>query len=68
MLGSIKIKSSASFAFTLFDGIGIHLGFRFDLLLENKEDLARIMVLEQGKPLSEAIGEVYSSIALPLYS
>ena len=30
----------------------------FDLMMEHKEDLARIMVLEQGKPLSEARGEI----------
>lgn len=30
----------------------------FDLMLDHKEDLARIMVLEQGKPLSEARGEI----------
>lgn len=30
----------------------------FDLMIENKNDLARIMVLEQGKPLSEALGEI----------
>jgi len=29
-----------------------------DLILENTEDLARIMTLEQGKPLSESRGEV----------
>ncbi|OGT90434.1 MAG: succinate-semialdehyde dehydrogenase (NADP(+)) [Gammaproteobacteria bacterium RIFOXYA12_FULL_61_12] len=29
-----------------------------DLILENAEDLARIMTLEQGKPLSESRGEV----------
>lgn len=29
-----------------------------DLVLEHKEDLARIMVLEQGKPISEARGEI----------
>ncbi|MDP2489527.1 NAD-dependent succinate-semialdehyde dehydrogenase [Vibrio splendidus] len=28
------------------------------LILENKEDLARIMTIEQGKPLAEATGEV----------
>ncbi|TMV58125.1 aldehyde dehydrogenase family protein, partial [Thioclava sp. BHET1] len=28
------------------------------LICENREDLARIMVLEQGKPLSEARGEI----------
>jgi aspartate-semialdehyde dehydrogenase len=30
----------------------------FELILENREDLAHIMVLEQGKPLSEARGEI----------
>lgn len=30
----------------------------FDLQIARKEDLARIMVLEQGKPLSEARGEI----------
>ncbi|SDR84402.1 NAD-dependent succinate-semialdehyde dehydrogenase [Pseudomonas oryzae] len=29
-----------------------------DLLLANKEDLARLMTLEQGKPLDEARGEI----------
>ncbi|KOO04573.1 NAD-dependent succinate-semialdehyde dehydrogenase [Vibrio nereis] len=30
----------------------------YQLLLENKQDLARLMTLEQGKPLAEAQGEV----------
>ncbi|MEM9632113.1 MAG: NAD-dependent succinate-semialdehyde dehydrogenase [Pseudomonadota bacterium] len=30
----------------------------FELILEHKEDLARIMTLEQGKPISEARGEI----------
>ncbi|WP_332700526.1 NAD-dependent succinate-semialdehyde dehydrogenase [Devosia sp.] len=30
----------------------------YDLILANKEDLARIMTLEQGKPLAEARGEI----------
>ena len=30
----------------------------FDLIMANKEDLARIMTLEQGKPLSESRGEI----------
>jgi aspartate-semialdehyde dehydrogenase len=30
----------------------------FELMIEHKDDLARIMVLEQGKPLSEARGEI----------
>ncbi|MCV5388885.1 aldehyde dehydrogenase family protein, partial [Escherichia coli] len=32
----------------------------FQLLLENKADLGRLMTLEQGKPLAEAQGEVLS--------
>ncbi|MGR9148122.1 NAD-dependent succinate-semialdehyde dehydrogenase [Rhizobium leguminosarum] len=30
----------------------------FDLMIANSEDLARIMTLEQGKPLAEARGEI----------
>ncbi|MFK8252758.1 NADP-dependent succinate-semialdehyde dehydrogenase [Ancylobacter terrae] len=30
----------------------------FDLVVANKEDLGRILTLEQGKPLAEAIGEI----------
>ncbi len=30
----------------------------FELILENQEDLAQLMTLEQGKPLAEAKGEV----------
>lgn len=30
----------------------------FDLMMENQEDLGRIMTLEQGKPLPEAKGEI----------
>ncbi|MGY0219074.1 NAD-dependent succinate-semialdehyde dehydrogenase [Endozoicomonadaceae bacterium StTr2] len=30
----------------------------FNLMIENQDDLARIMTLEQGKPLAEAKGEV----------
>lgn len=30
----------------------------FELIRDNREDLARIMTLEQGKPLSEARGEI----------
>ncbi|MBE1236134.1 NAD-dependent succinate-semialdehyde dehydrogenase [Phaeovibrio sulfidiphilus] len=30
----------------------------YDLILEAREDLARIMTAEQGKPLAEALGEV----------
>ena len=30
----------------------------FELMLEHQEDLARILTLEQGKPLSESRGEI----------
>ncbi len=30
----------------------------FDLIMENQEDLARLMTMEQGKPLAETRGEV----------
>jgi len=30
----------------------------FDLVMENQEDLARLMTAEQGKPLAEAMGEI----------
>jgi succinate-semialdehyde dehydrogenase/glutarate-semialdehyde dehydrogenase len=30
----------------------------FDLMMENQQDLARLMTLEQGKPLTESKGEV----------
>ena len=41
----------------------------FELQLEHKEDLARIMVLEQGKPISEARGEIdYGAAFVEFYS
>ena len=30
----------------------------YNLILENKEDLARIITLEQGKPIKESLGEI----------
>ena len=30
----------------------------YDLVMENQEDLARLMTAEQGKPLAEAMGEI----------
>lgn len=30
----------------------------FELMVDNKEDLGKILTLEQGKPLTEAIGEI----------
>ncbi|MBV7410846.1 NAD-dependent succinate-semialdehyde dehydrogenase [Maritimibacter sp. DP1N21-5] len=41
----------------------------FDLMLMHKEDLARIMVLEQGKPISEARGEIdYAASFVEFYA
>ncbi|KEP69053.1 succinate-semialdehyde dehydrogenase [Thioclava dalianensis] len=41
----------------------------FDLIIAAKEDLARIMVLEQGKPLSEALGEIdYAASFIEYYA
>jgi len=41
----------------------------FELLAEHKEDLARIMVAEQGKPLSEARGEIdYAASFVEFYA
>ncbi|MFD1159214.1 NAD-dependent succinate-semialdehyde dehydrogenase [Roseovarius aestuarii] len=41
----------------------------FELMLAHKEDLARIMVLEQGKPLSEARGEIdYAASFVEFYA
>ncbi|MDB6179329.1 NAD-dependent succinate-semialdehyde dehydrogenase [Paracoccus sp. Z330] len=40
-----------------------------DLILANKEDLARIMVAEQGKPISEARGEIdYAASFVQFYA
>ncbi|OCX61172.1 NAD-dependent succinate-semialdehyde dehydrogenase [Thioclava sp. SK-1] len=41
----------------------------YDLIVAAKEDLARIMVLEQGKPLSEARGEIdYAASFIEFYA
>lgn len=41
----------------------------FELMVAHREDLARIMVLEQGKPLSEARGEIdYAAAFLEFYA
>ncbi len=41
----------------------------FELMIENKEDLARIMTLEQGKPISEARGEIeYAASFVEFYA
>jgi aspartate-semialdehyde dehydrogenase len=41
----------------------------FDLVSDNREDLARIMTLEQGKPISEARGEIdYAASFIEFYA
>ena len=37
---------------------GVVLRKWFELMMENKEDLGKILTLEQGKPLAEAMGEI----------
>ena len=41
----------------------------FELILENKQDLALLMTLEQGKPISEALGEIeYAASFVEFYA
>jgi len=41
----------------------------YELMLENADDLAKIMTAEQGKPMSEALGEVrYAAAYLEWYA
>ena len=41
----------------------------FELIMQNRHDLARIMVAEQGKPLSEALGEIdYAASFVQFYA
>ncbi|WP_413873025.1 NAD-dependent succinate-semialdehyde dehydrogenase [Albidovulum sp.] len=45
------------------------LGRWYEAITANREDLARIMVLEQGKPLSEARGEIdYAAAFVEFYA
>ena len=55
--------AAAKKAFPLWSGMSANersklLKKWFDLLIENKDDLAMILTLEQGKPLPEATGEI----------
>ncbi|MBV0912006.1 NAD-dependent succinate-semialdehyde dehydrogenase [Anianabacter salinae] len=48
---------------------GAYLRRLYELMLAHKEDLATIMVLEQGKPISEARGEIdYAASFLEFYA
>lgn len=41
----------------------------FELMVESRQDLARLMVLEQGKPISEALGEIdYAASFVEFYA
>ncbi len=58
-----KAVAAAESAFSLWSAMlakdrGLILRRWADLMRENKDDLALIMTLEQGKPLSEAEGEI----------
>uniref|UniRef100_UPI0030846FE5 Succinate-semialdehyde dehydrogenase n=1 Tax=Physcomitrium patens TaxID=3218 RepID=UPI0030846FE5 len=39
----------------------------FNLLIKNKDDLGKLIVLEQGKPLAEAVGEIVYGAAFVEY-
>lgn len=58
--GAVDVAQTAfdSWSMTLPQERSAILRRWFDLMIKHKEDLARIMVLEQGKPLSEARGEI----------
>ncbi|MCR8725719.1 NAD-dependent succinate-semialdehyde dehydrogenase [Frigidibacter sp. ROC022] len=48
---------------------GALLRLWFEAIRANRDDLARIMVLEQGKPLSEALGEIdYAASLVEFYA
>ena len=71
---SQRAISAASRAFTLWAAeLPQHraalLRRWYELMLEHKEDLALLMTLEQGKPLSEARGEIdYAASFLEFYA
>ena len=71
---SVRAVDVAQAAFASWSGLlpqerSVILRRWFDLLIEHKEDLARIMVLEQGKPLSEARGEIsYAASSIEFYA
>lgn len=46
-----------------------HLRRWFELILAHRDDLAHLMVMEQGKPLSEALGEIdYAASFVEFYA
>jgi aspartate-semialdehyde dehydrogenase len=71
---SVRAVDAAQAAFASWSGLlpqerSVILRRWFDLLIEHKEDLSRIMVLEQGKPLSEARGEInYAASFIEFYA
>ncbi len=71
---SVSALDAAQIAFSGWSGLlpqerSVILRRWLDLILEHKEDLARIMVLEQGKPVSEARGEIdYAASFVEFYA
>ncbi len=62
-------EAFASWSVTLPQDRAAILRRWYDLMMEHKEDLARIMVLEQGKPISEARGEIdYAASFVEFYA
>ncbi|MFI8685034.1 NAD-dependent succinate-semialdehyde dehydrogenase [Rossellomorea sp. NPDC077527] len=64
--GKKEATQAADAAFTAFKDWSQYSAYErsellrkwYDLINENKEDLARTMTIEQGKPLKEALGEI----------
>lgn len=70
--GVREAVSAAAAAFPAWQALlpeerGVLLRRWADLIRENREDLARIMVLEQGKPLAEARGEIDYAASFPAW-
>ena len=71
---SRRAVDAADAAFPAWSGLlpqqrSVALRRWFDLIVRHKEDLARIMTLEQGKPISEARGEIdYAASFVEFYA
>lgn len=69
--GAVDVAEAAfaGWAATLPQARGAILRRWFELILEHRADLARIMVFEQGKPVSEALGEIdYAASFVEFYA
>jgi len=65
----LSAKTFPSWKGTSIDERGAIMHRLAELMREHKEDLSRILTMEQGKPLSESVGEiVYSASFLDWYA